>query len=257
MKILIAEPDSSITQSFGGILESNGYDPTSVNSVKEAISIIGTFRPLGLVLIGLGSDASEWYELLRYLASNPRLRKIPVLICSSLNDPFVVMKCAELGVREYALMPVAPEALLARVQKLTASNEGAVLIVDDDAVLLDLLAKVVQREGFGVLTATSGEDALKIISARKVLAVVSDIGMPGMSGIDLLKTIKEKHKNIPVLLVTGNAGKFSRGEAEDAGADGYVTKPFRNVEIARQLATFREQLVNPKSKARAQSTPAR
>ena len=74
-----------------------------------------------------------------------------------------------------------------------------------------------------------------MIASRQIFAIISDICMPGISGLDLLVKVKEIYPQMPVLLVTGQTGKYSREQAIAAGADGFMAKPFKNVEIATKL----------------------
>ncbi|HWR81995.1 MAG TPA: response regulator, partial [Candidatus Deferrimicrobium sp.] len=109
---------------------------------------------------------------------------------------------------------------------------------DDEPIMRSLLARVVEREGLRALTAASGTEALQLLEANQVRLVISDIVMPDMSGLELLATIKARRPALPVLIITGHASEFRKENVLAAGADGYITKPFKNVEIAQRLASF-------------------
>ncbi len=113
-----------------------------------------------------------------------------------------------------------------------------ILIVDDDRVILDVLAKIVERQGIKALKATDGNEALKILESHEVIGVISDIAMSGMSGLDLLTAIKSRFSNIPVLLITGHAGKYQEEDVTVLGADGFISKPFKNTEIMAKLKSL-------------------
>ncbi len=83
-------------------------------------------------------------------------------------------------------------------------NESTVLCVDDEPAILEALQRVLVREGYNILMARSGEEALKIIESHCVDVVISDAIMPGMQGSDLLSWIREKHPNIKRILLTGH-----------------------------------------------------
>jgi two-component system C4-dicarboxylate transport response regulator DctD len=72
---------------------------------------------------------------------------------------------------------------------------------------------------------------LAIVGERRVDAVISDILMPGKSGMDLLVDLKMKYADIPVILITGHSGRFSAQDAIASGADGFLAKPFNNLDI--------------------------
>jgi CheY-like chemotaxis protein len=245
MKVLIVDNDRSALGLINGILESEGYETVLAGSAREATYKLETTRPLELIIVDIILAGPDSIEFLQYVKNNQRHRGIPILICSALDNPEIVVKCAALGVKDYVPKPVTREALIPKVKKLIASGEGLVLIVDDDNIVLDLLSRIVSREGYSVLTAPSGEEALAIMENNKIFALISDIVMPGISGIDLLKKTKSKCNETPVLLITGNSDKHSREEASAAGADGYIVKPFKNIEIARQLSAFRGLVRRP------------
>lgn len=110
-------------------------------------------------------------------------------------------------------------------------NDKTILVVDDEIDLLEMVESIFERAGFtNILTAVSGEKAIKIWKDRQPDLIILDIMMPGMDGLSVLKEIRET-SNIPVLLLT------ARGEAEDrvtgfeSGADDYLVKPFHPKEL--------------------------
>lgn len=111
-----------------------------------------------------------------------------------------------------------------------------VLIVDDNADMRQHLKSIIETE-FNILTAQNGLQALEIIRNRKISLVVSDIMMPVMDGISMLKEIK-KHPStapLPVILLTARAGEESRIEGYETGADDYLVKPFSAKELLARI----------------------
>ncbi|HRZ86764.1 MAG TPA: response regulator [bacterium] len=82
-------------------------------------------------------------------------------------------------------------------------EEHTVLLVDDESYVLDALKRLLKEEQISIVTATSGQDALKILEAQKVSLVMTDQRMPAMTGLDLLKEIKMKYPNTVRVIVTG------------------------------------------------------
>ena len=117
--------------------------------------------------------------------------------------------------------------------------QASVLIVDDETFIRQILARIVSREGYQVRQACDGHDALDRLSQASCDIVISDIKMPNMDGIALLSEIKSRHPEISVILITAYAGEYSAQDALRAGADAFIAKPFKNVEIAE---TLREML---------------
>ena len=110
-----------------------------------------------------------------------------------------------------------------------------VLVVDDDQTIRDILQTVIEKQGYTVLTADSGESALKEIDKRHFDLVFLDLRMPGMSGIDVLDAVKEKAKDIVIVIVTGHADEPIALTAMSKGPLLLVRKPFRERDIIEVL----------------------
>jgi CheY-like chemotaxis protein len=100
----------------------------------------------------------------------------------------------------------------------------AILIVDDNLPVLDLLDKVLALERYEVLQASDGRQALEVLSGQPVDMVITDIDMPGMGGIELLREIRDRYPSLTVLAMSGN---FDPHQAIQAGFDAFLCKPFK------------------------------
>jgi EAL domain-containing protein (putative c-di-GMP-specific phosphodiesterase class I)/DNA-binding response OmpR family regulator/GGDEF domain-containing protein len=106
-------------------------------------------------------------------------------------------------------------------------NQSTILIVEDDAASRDVLSRRLQRDGLETLTAADGPSALDALQLRLVDGVLLDIGLPGMSGLEVLRTIRQAHSAelLPVLMVTAFDEAQRLEEALEAGANDYLNKP--------------------------------
>ncbi len=111
------------------------------------------------------------------------------------------------------------------------SQLPSLLIVDDEQGILDTLRILLKNEGFDVVTAQGGKAGLEQIKASAPDIVLTDIKMPGVSGIDILAAVKEQDPETPVLLMTAQASLQTAIQAVNEGAFHYVQKPFSNDEI--------------------------
>jgi CheY-like chemotaxis protein len=121
-------------------------------------------------------------------------------------------------------------------------SEGAtILVVDDLPANRDLMARRLERSGFRVLSASSGPEALDLLRHRPVDLVLLDIMMPGMTGIEVLRTLRvsEATRTLPVIMVTAKTDSEDVVEALSLGANDYVTKP---VDYPVALARIRKEL---------------
>lgn len=108
------------------------------------------------------------------------------------------------------------------------------LIVDDEPKMVDMLAVYLVKEGYDVVTALNGADALKSFEADKPDLVVLDWMMPDISGIDILKEIR-KTSMIPVIMLTAKADEVDKLVGLELGADDYITKPFSLRELSARI----------------------
>jgi len=119
----------------------------------------------------------------------------------------------------------------------------SILVVDDEADVVELFKRKFRRElrsgEYVMHFAISGEDAVKKLNSGaepKVMLVLSDINMPGMSGIELLKDTKKRWPDLPVAMITAYGDPESRQKANDAGAADFLTKPIDFVELKNKIA---------------------
>ncbi|MCD6153633.1 MAG: response regulator [Syntrophobacterales bacterium] len=112
---------------------------------------------------------------------------------------------------------------------------GNILIVDDEESVRTVLKEYLANIGYVVVTADSGEDALQKFIPGKFDSVISDLMMPKMDGMELLKQIRQKDTNVVFLMITGYPSIESAIEAIKAGAYDYVTKPFKFEDVKIKL----------------------
>jgi CheY-like chemotaxis protein len=117
-------------------------------------------------------------------------------------------------------------------------KRGTILVVDDEPVIRGLLVRSIAREGYQVSEATNGREALELLKMARFDIVISDIKMPEMDGMELLTEIRSSYPSVSVILITGYGAEYNSQDVIAAGADYFITKPFKNVEIAHTLETL-------------------
>ena len=135
--------------------------------------------------------------------------------------------------------------MVVRESQASDPNEISVLVVDDEAPNIDSLRRIFEREGFSVRTATSGQKALDICRHHEVHVVVSDLMMPGMNGIELVKALKTVVPDAEVVLMTAFGTVEKAVEAMRAGAYDFVEKPLKRMQMVKTVrkAAERHQLI--------------
>jgi DNA-binding response OmpR family regulator len=116
-------------------------------------------------------------------------------------------------------------------------SEELVLVADDDEDILLLVTTRLRRDGFEVVSASSGDAALALARERRPSIAVLDIGMPGLDGLEVLEQIRadDELRGTLVLLLTAKAQESDVRRGYEAGADAYVRKPFSPAELSKRV----------------------
>ncbi|HUU80509.1 MAG TPA: sigma-54 dependent transcriptional regulator [Acidobacteriota bacterium] len=112
-------------------------------------------------------------------------------------------------------------------------NNAQILIVDDEEYICEILSRLMEKGGFRALVAHDGETALKMIRSEMPEVLLSDIKMPGIDGMEVLKRAKELDPDLPVIMITAHADIHGAVEALRSGAHDYLAKPFEHHEVVR------------------------
>jgi DNA-binding response OmpR family regulator len=113
------------------------------------------------------------------------------------------------------------------------------LLAEDDAGIREPLARALEREGYAVDAVEDGTSAARLGAEHEYELLVLDVGLPGLDGLEVCRRVRREHPTVPILLLTAQDGELDAVAGLDAGADDYVTKPFR---LAELLARVRAQL---------------
>ncbi|MGB3443457.1 MAG: response regulator transcription factor [Actinophytocola sp.] len=116
-------------------------------------------------------------------------------------------------------------------------GRGLVLVVEDDPAIADLVQRYLLREGFGVHVEKDGAEALAAVRRMRPAAVVLDVGLPTMDGIEICRTLRADGDWTPVLFVTARDDEVDRVLGLELGGDDYVTKPFSPRELVARVRT--------------------
>ncbi|EMD22754.1 response regulator transcription factor [Amycolatopsis azurea] len=119
----------------------------------------------------------------------------------------------------------------------TQPGRGLVLVVEDDPAIAELATLYLRRDGFGVQVEADGGAALGTIRRLRPVAIVLDIGLSGMDGIEICRTLRANGDWTPVLFVTARDDELDRLLGLEIGADDYLTKPFSPRELSARVRT--------------------
>lgn len=110
-----------------------------------------------------------------------------------------------------------------------------VLVCDDDKAILDSIEIYLKAEGFNVLKAENGNEALKLAAENEVHCMVLDIMMPGLDGLQTTLKIREQQRSFPIIMLSAKSEDTDKIAGLGFGADDYVTKPFSPLELVARI----------------------
>src|SRR5207248_4739982 len=120
-----------------------------------------------------------------------------------------------------------------------SKRDASILVVDDEREIVRALRRSLSAHGFTVLTASSGEEAVRVVSQQRPDLLLLDLLLPGMSGLEVCRQVRAV-SNVPIIVLSVKDTERDKVEALDLGADDYVAKPFGMKEVpARVRVAFR------------------
>jgi DNA-binding response OmpR family regulator len=119
--------------------------------------------------------------------------------------------------------------------------EETILLVDDDAALLEVVTIMLSQEGYRVVTATDGDEALEAMTRESPDLVILDIMMPRMSGFEVCRKIRAESE-IPIVMLTAKSQSVDKVVGLELGADDYITKPFDTKELLARIRAILRRL---------------
>ena len=123
------------------------------------------------------------------------------------------------------------------------STEPLLLVVDDEAGILRLMKLELSAQGFRVITASDGEQGVKLAEEQRPDAVLLDVMMPGLSGLEVMRRLRER-SNVPVVLVTAKDKDTDKVRGLELGADDYIVKPFNPDELGARVRAVLRRSIN-------------
>ena len=237
--VLVIDDSPTFLHGMQQILEDAGYKVLKASSGEEGLRAAVDQRPAA-IMIDSRLPGIDGATVVRRLREDAALRRTPCLLLTASDDPMEELRALEAGADSFARKDEDPALMLARLVAMlraartpsaVASNSGflgpkRILAVDDSASFLEELAAQLRQEGYDLILARSGEEALKLLALQSVDCVLLDVVMPGLSGNEICRRIKESPvlRNTPLLMLTSLDGQRPMLEGIDAGADDYISK---------------------------------
>jgi signal transduction histidine kinase/DNA-binding response OmpR family regulator len=219
--ILVIEDDPSAIRLLREFLEPAGYT-IAVAPTGEAGLAIAKDRPPAAIILDILLPGLDGWEVLRRLKAESGLRDVPVIIVTVVDERGIGLA---LGAVDYLVKPIQREALLACLARLTLTmkvrqRRVRILAVDDEPGGLALIRAALEPDGFEVVDATGGREALELMRNNGIDLVVCDLAMPEMDGFEVIAALKAdpRTSSVPILVCTAR----DLSEADKARLKGQV-----------------------------------
>ncbi len=249
--ILVVDDDAALGQLIGETLQARGYLVTIYTDSRAALDRFAAAPAQFDALISdqtmPGLTGVELAKAVRALQP-----ELPIILCTGYSATLDPELATQLGVRLF-YKPAPFEGLIPILAELFAAHPGAgkparILLVDDDASVLILMTRILERLNYKISGVSDAETALATLTAnpREYDVLVTDIGLPGRSGLELARAARHVRPDLPVILTTG---ALRPGEVETArglGIQDIVLKP----NTVRELGTTLDRLVRKARRAR-------
>jgi two-component system, NtrC family, sensor kinase len=237
--VLIIDDSPTFREELKFVLESSGYAVITAGTGEDGLRTAVDARPAVIVVDGIlpGIDGST---VIRRIRADAALRSTPCILLTGSEERRDELEAFDAGADAYVRKEEDTQIILARVTAVlrSAGSPSAVrttsslfgpkkiLTVDDSLTYLHEVAEQLRQEGYDVIPARSGEEALELLSVQSVDCILLDLVMPGLSGQETCRRIKGSAawRDIPLIMHTAVEEQAAMIEGINAGADDYIAK---------------------------------
>ena len=200
-RVLVIEDDPSAASLLSEYLTTDGFAVEVARTGEEGLARATEDPPAIICLdIGLPGDLDGW-NFLERLKEDPATANVPVVVCTGNNGRD---QAGALGAADFVTKPFSQSRIREAIERVLPERQGCVLVVDDDRSVRRLVVETLADNGFDLVEAGNGEDALAVIADRKPEAIVLDLLMPGLGGFGVLEHMQAnaETREIPVIVLT-------------------------------------------------------
>lgn len=237
--VLIIDDSATFRETLRAALEEDGYETMVAGTGEAGLRIVADRRP-GAILVDGELPGIDGPTVIRHVRIDTALRNIPCILLTASDDRGAELRALDAGADAFVRKDEDVEVILARLlavlrsSTLSVVNETAssllgpkkVLAVDDSPTYLHELSDALRTEGYDVVLARSGEEALEMLAVQPVDCILLDLLMPGIGGKETCLRIKSAPvvRDIPLIMLTALEDRTAMIEGLAAGADDYISK---------------------------------
>lgn len=240
LRVLLIDDSATFRQEFKSVLEAAGYSVGTAESGEEGLNTAFALRPDAIIVDQVLAGTIDGRMVIRRLKQDVTLRNTPCLLLTSSTESGEELRALEAGADAYLKKETDVKVILARIAAMlrsrsapvleapTSSLLGAkkILAVDDSITFLNEISSELRQEGYDVVQASSGKEALELLDVQSVDCVLLDVRMPELSGYETCQIIRKRPtlRNLPLLMLTASEGPEAVIEGINSGADDYISK---------------------------------
>ncbi len=238
--VLVVDDSLTYRQTLADAIEADGYAVLTAASGEEGLAILTSRRPDAIVVDGVMPEM-DGATLIRRVRLDAALRGIPCLLLTASQERGVELRALEAGADAFVQKDEDVSVVLAKLKAAMRGAAGSprpiedlatllgphkILAVDDSATYLNELAEALRGEGYDVVPARSGEEALELLAVQSVGCILLDLIMPGLGGTETCRRIKSAPivRDIPLIMLTAMEDRQAMLDGFSAGADDYISK---------------------------------
>lgn len=233
-KILVVDDTANIRELINKTLSPRGQEVTTVGNASQALEVVFS-EPFDLVILDIDLGQESGLSVLKKIRE--KNFQLPVVIYSGCVTADIETEARTLGATDILRKDIGMTALVMQIERILRAKdrisqglyikkETPILVVDDNANIRVVLRSFFEKKGYQVLEAEDGGQALEIARKNKISAVLLDIEMPVMNGLETLPKLLEINPKLGIVMATGMQDDESVRKAIEMGAYGYVLKPF-------------------------------
>jgi PAS domain S-box-containing protein len=259
-RVLATDDNATNRQLIREYLEQAGAEVELTSGGVETIRNLLDDPAYHCVVLNANLPDLDGFATAAMIRSNRTLEKLPLVLMISSAHSEEVERSRELAVNATLTKPVRRDVLVRAVHDVVTSGEhrdeagmegqGTVLVVEDNDVNLRLARDILRRAGYGVVSARDGTEALRQLELHSIDAVLMDIQLPDMDGLEATARIRRTDSlaRIPIIAMTAHAMKGDAERFLDAGIDDYLSKPVNRLEL---LGCLDRELSKRRAESRA------
>ena len=258
-KILLVDDQASSRAAVAGMLIDAGCLVESASNSKAAIEAL-TNEAYDVAILDAALGSLDGYDTIAAMRSIPEGKDVRLILMASVARRRDQVRAKSLGISGFLQKPVRRDALVGALQRAlsqgppsledappsvriedspkSAPRNARILLVEDNDINRRVIALILERAGYHVIVAATGEEALAVAAAEKLDAVLMDVQMPGMDGFDATLALRgiPAMAAVPIIAVTAHAMLGDEKRCRAAGMNAYVSKPIDRVILLETLA---------------------